>query len=307
MKMTKVFLTAVLALTPLVAFGQDQKKAPVVEQKSLRQLQLESQDGDKARSLANLADCRKKADRELAEYNDLTTTRVKLIEKLRRAIKDGDETLVKVAVMDALVNNDRIVRANQGSVRDSSSAALQASGSAYTSGYISEEEYTKDLESFRQVKTRIEDPTPPELVSLLEQARLVVPYYFALLQRSGFRLPADLISVIKITHEPGLFQDYSGARITLKGDDGSLEKNLTGESKQYVEFTGFAVDKEHTITVTPVSDTNATLQYIIPAGANYNFAMRRTFCICPMESLSGQRAGSSRTARIETTSGATLK
>jgi hypothetical protein len=85
-------------------------------------------------------------------------------------------------------------------------------------------------------------------------------------------------NVIKVAYEPGLFPNYSGAIVTLQGQDGMWEDKLLGKEKQFSEIVGFNARMSHTLTVIPKNDGNMTLKYSIPAGANYSFKLQRTFC-----------------------------
>ena len=187
---TTIFLTVVLALSPFMVFGQDQKIVQPTEKKSTLTMDELVQQDHKL-ELAELADYHKKTETELVKYNGLVAVRNILTEKLKRAIKDGDETLVEVAVQDLVNNKADLLYAAKWIVAEYGGSMMQAAKSAYRFRLITEEDYTKHLVFFRQVKARTEEPAPAELVSLIGEARQKVPIYFKILKDAGRPMPVD--------------------------------------------------------------------------------------------------------------------
>lgn len=101
MKKTLIF---VMALAPLVAFGQEQQ--PQQEKKTASQFMEEWRQEDNKKAVQRLGEIRTLTEEWLTKYNDQLKTRAMLTEKLKRALTDGDETLIEVAVSD--LNGNRM-------------------------------------------------------------------------------------------------------------------------------------------------------------------------------------------------------
>jgi hypothetical protein len=176
MRLTMITLM-VFAVT--AAFGQEQVPA---EKKSLSQLQNEWREQDNKKAVQRLAQIRTQTEEWLGKYNDQITTRIALAEKLARALKDGDETLIEVAVADLTGNKHDLARSAKWVVQEEGEQLMKSASDAYRSKLIKEDEYAEHLKFYRQAKARTEEPVPADLAELIAKAKEKIPDYFAMLK-----------------------------------------------------------------------------------------------------------------------------
>ncbi len=177
------------ALAPMVA--QDQATSePKDGKKNYEQFMKEWHAEENQRAIAAVVKGRTELEQELRQYKDLLETRKDLTAKLQRALDDGDETLIQVAVSDVKLNTmDLQYRAKQ-VVGWSGERLMQAARNAYSSyeRLITEEVYTGHLKFYREAKKLTEEPAPKELVELIAKAKVKLPDYFAILEQQGYKV-----------------------------------------------------------------------------------------------------------------------
>lgn len=175
-----VFLLALLALTN-ASFGQE----PQNQQKSPTQLLDELQQQDNERRFRYIAQYRKETEDGLAKFNGLISERdVKLTEKLKRALNDGDETLIGVALEKIRSNQGDLKVAKLG-LEESGKLLLDEARAAYRDDLITEEQYTEHLNFVRSAQARAGEAAPAALTKLIETAKQKLPEYFTRLERLG--------------------------------------------------------------------------------------------------------------------------
>lgn len=144
--------------------------------------------GERRHLMGSVDDFRKAAEVQLGEYEELLARRQELTQKLKRAVDDGDETLIEVAVSDIHVIQKRLLYRDGVLLKDRAKLFLDSARSAYRNESITEQQYADHLAFFRKVKARMTEPVPPDLRSLLVRARAKLPAYFAVLDLSGPKL-----------------------------------------------------------------------------------------------------------------------
>src|SRR3989344_3727894 len=127
MKMTMLIITALLMTGP--AFAQE----PAQQQTNERDLKY-------------LGEHRKETEDELAKFNGLIAKRDgELTEKLKRALADGDETLVEVALDNIWSNKRQLDFSAEWVVDQKGKRLLESASSIYRNDLITEEQYTEHL------------------------------------------------------------------------------------------------------------------------------------------------------------------
>lgn len=173
-------LTIVMAFGAFVAFGQEQQPQ---EKKSASQLMQEWREQDNKRAVERLGETRKLLDEWVAKYSEQLKARTQLTDKLKRALADGDETLIEVAVSDLNGNRWDLEHSAEWIVKKEGEDLLSEARSTYKAGLITEEAYAAHLKFYRQQKAHTEESLPTELAGLIKQARQKVPDYFAILEQ----------------------------------------------------------------------------------------------------------------------------
>ena len=184
------FLLIVLSVP---AFAQEPPQVPPTEnaiRKTFDDILEKWKQQDKERDLGWLADYRNDVEIELVKYNDLLTKRTELTEKLKRALDDGDQTLIEVALDDIRANKNDLQFSAKWLVQEWGKRHMDMARSAYRNGYISEEDYTEQHLNFsRENETLTKKTVPEELAKLIEEAKQKIPEYFARLERIGRPYP----------------------------------------------------------------------------------------------------------------------
>lgn len=153
--------------------------------KSVEQIMRDWREHDNQKAIAEVASNHKKVEEELAKFNKLVGERDQLIEKLKRALADGDATLIEVALSDLRSNRDNLAASAKWVVGEHGDSLLRAARNAYRTELITEDRYTSELKFFRAAKARTEEQVPEALTNLLSEARKKVPDYFGRLQAIG--------------------------------------------------------------------------------------------------------------------------
>ena len=179
----------ILALAPS-AFAQESTVTEEQIQSRAGQILADLQNQRNVRELEQLTERRQAAATALTHYNKLIISRDDdITEKLKRAIADGDETLIEVALDDVRANKYNIQSEAKWLVDGESFShgrlVIEAARQAYRDDIITEEQYTNHLKFFRMIKARIEEPTPAALSAMIDEARKKVPEYFALWEKIG--------------------------------------------------------------------------------------------------------------------------
>ena len=184
-----LFVVFLMLFLTIGAFAQE--PAQQQTEKSLDELRAKWAQEDKDRELKYLADNRKETESAFTTYNGLVQQRDgELTQKLKRAVADGDETLLTVALNDIRANKSEVEFAAKWATDEHGKRLRNSASAAYVSGHINESEYIEHLNFFRMVKATTEDKVPETLIQLITTAKEKAPNYFTRLERIGRPYPS---------------------------------------------------------------------------------------------------------------------
>ncbi|MBI4156050.1 MAG: hypothetical protein HY507_02335 [Candidatus Zambryskibacteria bacterium] len=184
--------TVTTVLLALLMIGSAFAQEPTQQQsfKPLEQLYAEWQKQDNERDLKYLGERRQEAEDELAKFNGLIAKRDGgLTEKLKRALADGDGTLIEVALDNIWSNKRELDFSAEWVIDQHGKQLMESARSAYQKELITEEQYTEHLGFFRKAKARTEEVLPESLTKMVSEAKQKSPQYFARLERIGQPYP----------------------------------------------------------------------------------------------------------------------
>ncbi len=187
-KLAVVFLT----LASILAFGQEtvhpaEVQAAQAEKNIQDEARQQQRAEDTQRQLLKISFNRRKSEEFLNLFNEHVSQRDKeLTPKLKRALDDGDENLIEVA-LDKIDSNMRDLYFNaKFAVEEYGKQLWSEAGAAYRFDLITESEYTQHLAFYRKMKARTEEPLPTPLASMITEAKKKVPTYFTRREANGF-------------------------------------------------------------------------------------------------------------------------
>ena len=167
-----------IAFASVADFGQEKQTT----MKPSEQMKIELLNDNNKRAIAQVGECRKSVEESFAKYKAHLATRTKLTNKLQRALADGDETLIQVAVSDLDGNRRNLEMEAEWLIKTYGEKLLDRARDAYKNELITEEVYIEHLKFYRQSKALTEQTLPEELTNVIKQAKEKLLDYFAILE-----------------------------------------------------------------------------------------------------------------------------
>ena len=191
-KFTFSVLVLLFILAPVFSFAQDTAPAakPDGSDHPLADLFDRWHAEDQERALKRLGEYRADTEKELLKYNRLLEKRSQAVLRLERALVDGDETLLEVALDVIRGNKSELATSAKWLVEEHGKKLLSQAVSVYTDRKDEDGEearYTEHLAFYRKAKALTEQVPPAELTKLLADAQKAFPRYFERLEEWGMK------------------------------------------------------------------------------------------------------------------------